>query len=257
MDLGITGKVAMVLGAGGGLGGAIARELASEGAHVVACARSEESMASLGDAPGTITQVRVDLRDLATLDAAVERVETEIGDVEILVNTTGGPPSGPVTAVDDASWNEHFQAMVLPIIHLTQRVLPSMRAHGWGRVITNTSSGVIAPIPNLGISNGLRSTLVGWSKTLAAEVGRDGVTVNTVAPGRIHTARIDQLDLARAEREGKTVAEVAASSAGSIPAGRYGTPAEYAAAVAFLCSSRASFINGTQLRVDGGMISNV
>jgi 3-oxoacyl-[acyl-carrier protein] reductase len=147
--------------------------------------------------------------------------------------------------------------MVLGVIHVTDLVLPAMRAAGWGRVITSTSSGVVAPIPNLGVSNALRMSLLGWSKTLAREVGGDGVTVNVVLPGRIATKRIQQLDAARAEREGKTVEEVAAASTSMIPLGRYGRPDEYGAAVAMLAGEPASYITGSVLRVDGGLIPSI
>jgi len=132
-----------------------------------------------------------------------------------------------------------------------------MKARGWGRIITNTSSGVIAPIPNLAISNALRMSLVGWSKTLAREVAKDGITANIVVPGRIATARVATLDNARAKREGRSVEEVAAESAASIPIGRYGKPEEYADVVAFLASTRAAYITGSVIRVDGGMITSI
>jgi 3-oxoacyl-[acyl-carrier protein] reductase len=132
-----------------------------------------------------------------------------------------------------------------------------MRTAGWGRVITSTSSGVIAPIANLGLSNALRSTLVGWSKTLAKEVGAAGITSNIVLPGRIATPRITFLDEQKGKREGRTVEDVAAESSASIPVGRYGTPQEYGDVVAFLASTRASFVTGSILRVDGGMIASI
>ena len=147
--------------------------------------------------------------------------------------------------------------MVVPMMYITDLVLPGMRAKRWGRVITSTSSGVVAPIPNLGISNTLRSALVGWSKTLAREVAADGITVNIVLPGRIATGRIRQLDEARAEREGKAVHEILKDSTSTIPMRRYGDPEEFANAVTFLASKRASYITGTMLRVDGGMIQSV
>lgn len=261
MDLGITGKVALVLGAGGGLGGAIALALAREGATVVGCDISADGLAATvgqGQTEGlTITPEVVDLADLSALDALVQRVVERHGSVSILVNNTGGPPPSTASGVAAATWSRYFDAMVLPVFHLTDLVLPGMRQGGWGRIITSTSSGVITPIPNLGLSNSLRSTLVGWSKTLSAEVGRDGITANIVLPGRIATPRIVALDEARAAREGRPVAEVRAQSQASIPVGRYGKPSEYGDAVAFLASTRASFINGSVIRVDGGMIPNV
>ena len=147
--------------------------------------------------------------------------------------------------------------MVLSLITLTDLVLPQMRAQGWGRIITSTSSGVVAPIPNLAISNALRLSLVGWSKTLAREVAVDGITVNVVLPGRIATARIEQLDHAKARREGRSVEDVALESTQSIPVQRYGRPEEYGNVVAFLASDCASYINGSVVRVDGGLIASI
>jgi 3-oxoacyl-[acyl-carrier protein] reductase len=143
------------------------------------------------------------------------------------------------------------------VIALTDRVLPAMRHRRWGRIVTTTSSGVVAPAPNLALSNALRLALVGWSKTLAAEVAADGITVNVVIPGRIATGRVRALDEARAEREGSTMESVVASSIATIPARRYGYPDEFAAAVAFLAGEPASYITGATLRVDGGQIPSI
>ncbi len=261
MDLGIAGKTALVLGGSGGLGRAIAKALAREGAKVaVAGLRSETveaSLAELAELKARAIGLTWDLADLTQIDGHVARIEAELGPVDILVNNTGGPPPTPAAGQATALWSKQFQSMVLSVIAVTDRVLPGMRARGWGRVITSTSSGVVSPIPNLGVSNALRLSLVGWSKTLAREVGPDGVTANIVVPGRIATDRIAFLDQARAKREGVDVAQVAADSIATIPVGRYGKPDEYGDVVAFLASERAAYLTGSVIRVDGGMISSI
>jgi 3-oxoacyl-[acyl-carrier protein] reductase len=261
MDLDLQGRVALVLGAGGGLGGAIAASLAREGARLaiadVSAEALERTAAGLRDLGAEVLPLVWDLADLSAVETQVARIEAELGPVGVLVNNTGGPPPTPAGGQDPALWARHFDAMVLSVIALTDRVLPGMRAAQWGRIITSTSSGVVAPIPNLGISNALRMTLVGWSKTLAREVGRDGITANIVLPGRVATDRIRFLDEQKARREGRPVEEVSAESTGSIPAGRYGKPEEYGDVVAFLASGRASYINGSVIRVDGGLIASI
>lgn len=261
MDLGIKDKTALVLAGGGGLGRAIAKALAGEGVHVAVAgihSSSVQETAALVAAMGRKTVSLVwDLADLSAIDGNVAKVEAELGPVDILVNITGGPPPTPAAGQDPALWSRQFQAMVLSVIATTDRVLTKMRERRWGRIITNTSSGMIAPIPNLGISNALRMSLAGWSKTLAREVAPDGVTANIVVPGRILTERVRFLDDSRAKREGRSVEQIIAASEASIPAGRYGTPEEYADVVAFLVSQRAAYITGSVIRVDGGMIPSV
>lgn len=261
MDLGIKSKVALVTGAGGGLGGAIALALAREGAKVVL---ADINAAALGSAATAVRNADAeamtlewDLSDLSVIDARIGAIETRFGRVDILVNNTGGPPPTPAFGQPADLWERHFRSMVLSVIGITDRVLPGMKANGWGRVVTSASSGVVTPIPGLAISNALRMSLVGWSKTLAKEVGRDGITANLIVPGRIGTDRIRFLDEAKAKREGRTVEEVSAESTGSIPLGRYGKPEEYAQAVAFLASEAASYVTGSVMRVDGGLIASV
>ena len=261
MDLGLKGKTALVLAGGGGLGRAVGKALAAEGANVGiadidegAANRSADEIKKTG---ATALSIVWDLADLISIDSHVSAVESSLGPIDVLVNITGGPPPTAASGQNTDLWSKHFQSMVLSVIALTDRVLPSMKSRKWGRVITSTSSGVVAPIPNLGVSNALRLSLVGWSKTLAREVARDGITVNIILPGRIATERIHFLDEAKAKREGKTVEAVTSESTGSIPMGRYGRPEEYADAVTFLASDRASYITGSIIRVDGGLIPSI
>lgn len=261
MDLGIDGRTALVLGAGSGLGEAIAQALAAEGVTVVAAGRTaasvDETAAAIRGTGGRAHALTWDLADLDAIDARVRAAEELAGPIDILVNNTGGPPPGAVVGQDRELWEAHFRAMVLSVIAITDRVVPGMRNRGWGRVITSTSSGVLAPIPGLGLSNTLRSALVGWSKTLAAEVGGEGVTANVVVPGRIATGRVASLDAAKAEREGRSTDEVTAASLAAIPAGRYGEPREYGQVVAFLAGEAAAYVNGSVVRVDGGYVPAV
>lgn len=262
MDLGLNNnRTALVLGAGGGLGGAIATTLAAEGAKVAVAdldtAAAERTASAITAQGGKAIALTWDLADLAQIEGHVARIEAELGPVDILVNNTGGPPPTPVAGQDPALWTRHFQAMVLSVIAITDRVLPGMRARKWGRIITSTSSGVVAPIPNLGLSNSLRLSLVGWSKTLAKEVGGDGITANIVLPGRIATPRIQFLDEQKAKREGRAVEDVARESTGAIALGRYGRPQEYGDVVTFLASDRASYITGSVIRIDGGLIPSI
>ena len=261
MDLGLHKKTALVLGGGGGLGRAICKVLASEGANVAIADIQPDAIAGTQEALATAVGKTIglvwDLADLTQIDAHVSRIEAELGPVDVLVNITGGPPPTPASGQDPALWAKHFQSMVLSVIAITDRVLPNMRSRHWGRVITSTSSGVVMPIPNLGISNALRLSLVGWSKTLSREVGKDGITANIILPGRIATGRIQFLDEAKAKREGRSVEEVTVESTATIPLGRYGKPEEYADVVAFLASERAAYLTGSVIRVDGGLISSI
>jgi 3-oxoacyl-[acyl-carrier protein] reductase len=261
MDFGLKGKTALVLAGGGGLGRAIAESLAHEGANIAVAGKGPDSIAATQTslAPIGIKTLGLiwDLSDLTQIDKNISKIERDLGPVDILVNNTGGPPPTTASGQDPALWSKHFQAMVLSVIATTDRVLPNMRARHWGRIITSASSGAVAPIPNLAISNALRLSLLGWSKTLSREVAKDGITVNVVLPGRIATGRIKFLDEAKAKREGRTLEDVEAENIATIPAGRLGKPAEYGDVVAFLSSERAAYITGSVVRVDGGMIPSI
>jgi 3-oxoacyl-[acyl-carrier protein] reductase len=261
MEFGIKGKTALVLGGGGGIGRVVATTLAREGVKVAVADVNQEALdqtvKEVRELGGTALGLLWDLGDLAGIEAHVAAIESQLGHVEILFNNTGGPPPTPVSGQDPALWLKHFQAMVLSVIAITDRVLPGMRQQHWGRIITSTSSGVIAPIASLGLSNALRISLVGWSKTLAREVAKDGITANIMVPGRIGTARTAFLDGQKAKRENRPVEAVTAESTGSIPVGRYGTPQEYANVATFLASVAASYVTGSTIRVDGGYVVNI
>jgi 3-oxoacyl-[acyl-carrier protein] reductase len=257
MDLGLEKRHALVTGASRGLGRAIALALASEGAEVVAVARNLERLNRLArETPaggGTITARAADLAD----PSAIEGLSGLLRQADILVLNSGGPPPGAAADTPDAVWSKQFEAMFLSAVRLTRQALPGMRERGFGRILAVVSSGVVQPIPNLGVSNALRAALVGWAKTLAAEVAGEGITVNCIAPGRIATDRVAELDQGRAKREGIDLAQVEKESRAVIPAGRYGEAAEFAAVAAFLASPRASYMTGGVVRVDGGLIRSV
>ncbi|WP_116134827.1 SDR family oxidoreductase [Tropicimonas sp. IMCC34043] len=261
MDLGLKGRTAFVLGASSGLGEAIAETLAREGANVILAARNSDALEATvarlqPQSDGNLTAMPVDLADAASVDRAIIALKAD-HQVDIVVLNGGGPKPGPMAQLETDDLVSLVRPMVESPIRIATALLAGMRERKWGRILTLLSSGVVQPIPNLGLSNTLRLSLVGWMKTLSAEVAGDGVTVNGLIPGRIHTARVDQLDLAAAKRTGKTPQQVAAASLATIPAGRYGDPQEFADAAAFLCSSKAGYITGTSLRVDGGLVRSL
>jgi 3-oxoacyl-[acyl-carrier protein] reductase len=169
----------------------------------------------------------------------------------------GGPPPGPIADVAPETWITQFHTMFVNQIRLVNAFLPAMRDRRWGRILVLSSSAVVQPIYNLGVSNTIRAGQLGWAKTLSNEIAADGVTVNTLLPGRIHTARVDQLDAAAAERQGKPVDDIVRASHAVIPMGRYGRVAEFADVAVFLLSDRAGYMTGGVTKVDGGMIRSV
>jgi 3-oxoacyl-[acyl-carrier protein] reductase len=258
MDLGIKGKVALVIASSRGLGQAMAVSLAREGVNVAVTGRNPEgllkSVQLIEAAGGKALALNWDLSDHSVIDSLISKVENELGPIDILINNTGGPPPTPAAGQDPALWTKSFNDMVLSLIAITDRVLPGMRQRKWGRIITSTTSGAISPIKNLAISNTLRAALLAWSKTLAGEVAADGITVNIIMLGRVSTDRLRQLDEARAKRENTSYEHVVEASLKQIPIGRYGDPTEYGDTAAFLASQNASFITGSVIRVDGGQI---
>ena len=262
MDLGLSGKRALVLASSQGLGLGIATRLCREGAHVVICGRSEDKLANVAKELNDAGNGKADyaVTDLGRSDAAgalYAAAKERLGRVDILVNNTGGPPPGTVDTPETESWRQQIDTMVIRIIEITNLCVEDMKESGWGRVLTIASSGVIQPIFNLSMSNTIRSALVGWSKSLSNEVAGQGITVNMLLPGRILTERLAQLDQANAEKLGKTPEEVTAAAIAAIPAGRYGTVEEFGNVGAFLCSEAASYMTGGLIRCDGGAIKSV
>ncbi|AWM85848.1 SDR family oxidoreductase [Microvirga sp. 17 mud 1-3] len=254
METNLRGKRALVLGASKGLGFGIAQGLAEEGARVAIASRTMEGSTSAADKIGAIPLV-CDTGNVDQVDALARDAVSALGGVDVLVLNSGGPPPGKAQGVSSEQWRNSFEAMFVNLVRLTDHLLPGMIERKFGRIISVISSGVIQPIPNLAISNAIRPALVGWGKTLASEVAAFGITVNAIAPGRIATDRLKQLDAANAERTGRSVEDVAAAARAGIPAGRYGEISEFGAAAVFLASERASFVTGSILRVDGGQIS--
>ena len=259
MDLGLTGKRALVLGGNRGIGFGIARALAREGADVLIAARDPVRLAQAVDelqasASGKIASVEIDLQKTVELAGFAEQITKSFGPIDILINNTGGPPYGGASNRPLSDWRGSFDDMVLSIIALTDALLPGMRSRRWGRIVTVVSSGVLQPIPILAISNSLRAAVIGWSKTLSSEVATDGVTVNILVPGRIDTERVRLTDDAVAKKEGLAVNKIQERSFSTIPMGRYGSPEEIGATVAFMCSEQASYMTGTMVRVDGGIV---
>lgn len=255
MDLGLTGRRALVLGSTGGLGLAVATALAHEGARVVLCGRRGERAQELAAGlPGAVG-LAVDLtRD--GVDGLVADAEAAIGPLDVVVLNSGGPPPGGAVDLSTDAVSAAVETLLLRQVELVAAVLPGMRSRGWGRILAIGSSGVQAPLPGLVLSNIGRAGLAGYLKTLASEVAADGVTVNMLLPGRFDTDRSTAIDTARAEREGTSLEEARDASQRTIPAGRYGDPAEFGAVAAFLCSGPASYLTGEQVRCDGGYVAS-
>lgn len=261
MDLGLKGKRALVMGASRGLGRGIAEALAAEGCHLLLASRNRDRLDESADDLRRRHAITV---DVAALDLGAEAsvkalcaTANQLGGVDVLVNISGGPPPSGALGVAAEVWRRHFESMVMGIVVVTEAMVAGMRARKWGRVLTVASSGVEQPIATLALSNALRASLVGWSKTLAGEIAADGVTVNVLLPGRIATERVGELDEAAARRQGIDIAKVRDASAAAIPAGRYGTVEEFAAVAAFLASEKAAYVTGHMMRVDGGLIRSI
>jgi 3-oxoacyl-[acyl-carrier protein] reductase len=247
MDLGLEGKVALVMGASRGLGRGVAGALAREGARVALASRSQErldeAVAEIGERATAFVADATDLERLARLPLEVAEA---LGSVDILVTNTGGPPPGGALDHGFEEWEEAYRSLVLAPRVLAGAVVPGMRGAGWGRIVNVGSTTTIELNPALNLSNAHRMATVGFLKTLAREAAGDGITVNTVATGRFATDRMAEL--------GGSLENVEAAARSEVPAGRLGTVEEYGDLVAFLCSQRAAYITGAVIPIDGGLL---
>lgn len=254
MNLSLEGKHALVGGGSRGIGRATAEALATLGARVTLLARDaavlDQACAAL---TGSGHHVLVaDAADPAALRRTVDAHIAAHGPVTIVINNSGGPPGGPAHLADTDAYAAAFRQHLLAAHQLVQAALPAMRAAGWGRVVNVISTSVKEPIRDLGVSNTVRGAVAAWAKTLAGELGRDGITVNNVLPGFTATQRLDYIFETKAKKTGRPRAEIEAAARDAVPLGRFAEPEEVAAVIAFLASPAASYVNGVNIPVDGG-----
>jgi len=259
MDLGLADKVAMVGGASRGLGFAVARALAAEGAHVAIASRDADALERAAAAinagtGGRALAVPADLSKAEAVAGWVAETTGRFGGVDLLFANTGGPPAGTALSFDDDAWQAAFDLLLMSVIRTVRLVVPAMRARGGGAILVGTSSTVKEPSPSLALSNVMRAGVTALVKTLSLELARDQIRVNTLLPGRISTDRLLELDELHARKAGIGLAEQQQRGAAAIPIGRYGAPDDFGRAGAFLLSDAASYITGASLQVDGGLI---
>jgi len=262
MDMGLGGTVALVTASSEGIGKAVALGLAREGAHLVMCARRTDVLVGAAEEISNQTGMQVlavdcDVSVKADIEDLVARTIKRFGRLDVLVNNAGGPPFGQFTQHGDDAWQQAFDMNLLSAVRLIREALPHLQTSGRGRIINLTSTSVKQPIDGLILSNSIRAGVVGMAKTLATELARFGITVNNIAPGRIDTERIRELVRDRAAAQGISEEEARQAEAGQIPVGRYGTPEEVANLAVFLASDKASYITGTTIQVDGGLIKGL
>ena len=262
MQLGLEGKVAMVAGASRGLGFAVARALAAEGARVSMSSRDAEAISAAAqriqkETGGTVLAVACDVQSAKDIahwhQATLDRFEG----IDLLYTNSGGPPPGSTLSFDDAAWQRAFDLLLMSAVRMIRLAVPSMTMRGGGAILLPTSSSVKEPIANLALSNILRGAVSSLAKTLALELASKRVRVNQLIPGRIDTDRLRELDEANSKRGGVSLEEQQRKMAATIPLGRYGDAAEFASAAVFLLSDAASYITGATLQVDGGMLHGV
>jgi 3-oxoacyl-[acyl-carrier protein] reductase len=259
MDLGLKGKRALVLAASRGLGYACALGLAREGCDLVVCSRDGGRIEEAAERIRAETGARVHpvAMDVGSAESARELVGVAVeqfGGLEIAIHNAGGPPAGDFASITPEQWQGAFNLNLMSFVHLVHAVTPEMKRAGYGRIIAITSSSIKQPIPNLVLSNAMRTAVLGTTRTLAKDLARDGILINILAPGRISTERIGELDAAVAKRSGRSLEEVQEESMASIPLGRLGTPEEFANVAVFLASQAASYVTGAVIQIDGGKL---
>jgi 3-oxoacyl-[acyl-carrier protein] reductase len=259
MDLGLRGKVALVAGSSRGLGRAVAEELAREKCALVLCSRNADEISNVAreissDIGGDTLPVPANLSDPDDIDRLLRTAQDRFGRIDVLVTNTGGPPAGTFESHSPQAWHDAIAQNLESVLNLVRGVLPQMKQRQWGRIVNITSIAVKQPVDGLILSNSVRAAVTGFARTLANEVARDGITVNNVMPGYTRTERLVHLAEHNAQSRGVEVDEAYATWEREIPMGRLGEPEELAALVAFLASSRASYITGTSIPVDGGWI---
>jgi 3-oxoacyl-[acyl-carrier protein] reductase len=261
MNLDLEGKVALVIASSQGLGKAIAAELVAEGAHVMLSSRDakkleqvQKELQELGK--GQVACHQADITKPDEIKSLVQATRDRFGKIDILINNAGGPPSGSFESLTDEDWQRAFELNLLSYVRTIREVLPDLKQTG-GRIVNIASSSIKQPIPGLILSNTFRTGIVGLTKTLAEELAPYGILIHTVAPGRIATSRVAELDQIKAKNTGLTQEQVEQQMKDTIPLKRYGTPEEFAKVVAFLVSGACTYMTGNSFLIDGGMVKSI
>lgn len=262
MDLGLKGKHALILASSKGLGFAIAKQLVLEGAEVILSSREQKHLETASGVlddlvEGSSTYYPADVARREDIDALADFTKLHFNSLDILVNNAGGPPSGSFLSMTDQDWQKAFELNLLSYVRMIRAVVPLMEKAGGGHILNIASSSIKKPINNLALSNTFRLGIVGLTKTLSGELSGNNILVNTLAPGRILTDRVLQLNEKQSERTGLPVSEIQKKSEAEIPLGRYGRPEEFAKTAAFLVSDACTYVTGESLLVDGGLVRSI